>query len=300
MRAKSAVRAVVPLSRPRAVARVRVSRLAGETARRGFNSHRTRTDAPRQHSDKVMRDEDLAVQTRPHIDGIPVITREVARGPHPNPKLSDRIVPYTGISRVLLADEREVYECDECGFHRPRMRSVMGHLPSHSDKAVSLYSDAVLRSLVRTVKRAKRDRSRNYMERAAAELNESGVPTRHGQPWNASQVSALYIKHANRLRVRVSNEPERVTGATPTGAAGVTTRMRRTADTKLDARISQLAQRVGALGQRAGALALQLSSLEQELTALATDVTSAIARTTAGQEALEKARRWDEMRRLMS
>lgn len=160
------------------------------------------------------------MKTSKTINGVEVIAREQAIGEHPNPSQNGRLVPFNGVTKVLLADGTEMYECDDkdCDYVAPSVKQVVGHMPKHVDKPPSYYDDETLEKVVRAVLRAQRGPGRDYMERAAVELNKQGLTTYSNTPWNGSNVSSLYHAHKDRfthVRIRMS-QPKPVTEAAST------------------------------------------------------------------------------------
>lgn len=138
-------------------------------------------------------------------DGRQIIAREPALIPHPHPKMNGKLVPFAGVTKVLLDDETEQYECDECGKLFATGRSATAHMPSHRERE-PMYSPDVIRHVVREVKIALRDGRRNYMQVAAARLNEAQVPTVKGNPWTTGAVSNVYLAYKDQVRVRIPGE----------------------------------------------------------------------------------------------
>lgn len=137
-----------------------------------------------------------------------VIERQRAHLPHPNPREGGRIVEWSTINEVLLANDDLVFECDmtpECTFTAVLARSVIGHQSSHSPtKATPDYDEETLRLLIRLCKETQRDHGkRGYAERVAAKLNALEVPTHRGYPWTSGGVSSLYRRYEPVIRVRV-------------------------------------------------------------------------------------------------
>jgi hypothetical protein len=153
-------------------------------------------------------------------DGRPIIAREYnTLAPHPHQSQNGRLVPTRGINKLLVSDSTapdrldgvELYECDECGDVFDAAMSARGHLPSHNPVTHAPDTDIrVLRQLVATANKYRVAGKRGFCERTAAELNQLGVPTRSGEPWNPSQVSSLYRHWRDRpelKRVRTTRTP---------------------------------------------------------------------------------------------
>lgn len=249
------------------------------------------------------------MQTSTHVDGVRIIAREPAEGPHPNPGKNGVTVPFRRVSRLLLDDERELFECDECGYRRSEIHSVVSHLPKHNPaKTAPLYPEETIRTVIRLVKSY--EGQRNRCQLAAEELNRRGVRPHRVEAWSGQTVSRLFNRYKSVFHVRVSRQivsgadGDRTSSPTLASPARPGRRshsdVRRRANTSDAARSPKLDHLVVNLSRRVGALALQLAALEQELIGLAGDVTTALSRSTVDAETREKARRWDEMRRLMS
>ena len=145
-----------------------------------------------------------------HLNDLEIISREPALIPHPAPSQGGRLVPTTGVEHVLLEDGTETNICSECGWSNNNGRAVVSHMASgHGTTAPSMYSDGVLRSLVREVQRARQQGYRNYAELAAQRLDEMGLHPAKGEAWTAQIVSNLYNAHKDRVgpvRVRKTRE----------------------------------------------------------------------------------------------
>ena len=156
-------------------------------------------------------------------DGIEIIAREPAMGPHPHPKHNGRMVPFNGVSKVLLADGAEGYECDFCGDIQPSARQVVSHRSGKHTKSPKRATDVevvktVLRVLARERAKAKAEGRKEFNQAAADELNSRGVKTYHGNEWTPSSVNSLYLRYKAVYKIR---EP-RIAGPRPVKIAAET------------------------------------------------------------------------------
>lgn len=242
------------------------------------------------------------MKTSKTINGLEVIAREQAIGQHP--RWPDRMVPFNGVTKVLLSDGTEVYECDdrECDYVANTVKSVTSHMPKHSDKAPSLYDDETLEKVVRVVLKAKRDGHRGYMERAAAVLNHQGLTTYSGAAWNGSNVSSLFAAHSHRfphVRVRVTPVPSTVVKtaastaiAEPTTKPAIKlTRKHKPADVDDTATLADIAHAVLKFSNETADLVARAAELRETATALV-----AVMKTkTTDPEVVRKAKQFDAM-----
>lgn len=136
-------------------------------------------------------------------DGVEIIARDVAYAPHPNPRFGGKLVPFATVSKLLLADDTERYECKECGYTADTTRKVVAHQSGkHAERDFS-YDETTIRTLLRTVKRFKAAKSRSWAQDAAIELNRLGLKTHRGHIFTATNVSSLFSKYESRFRVHV-------------------------------------------------------------------------------------------------
>jgi len=235
-----------------------------------------------------------------HVDGVEVIAREPALGPHPQ---HGQEVTWAGVTKVLLADGTERYVCDVGDYSADTVRSVVSHRNGkhqRTSRRDTRYPDATIREVIRQVKIAKRDGRRDFVTRAADALNEAQVPTIRGEPWTSTNVSHLYARFERRFRVSISKRPR----ATPEAMLAVT-------------------EQVAAMGTRAGPPKIRLQPDPEDPTTQTpspdpSDVLRIIARIAdlmrdvqamahevarrlhdmdeLDPEVLEKARKYDEIR----
>jgi hypothetical protein len=157
-----------------------------------------------------------------HINGLPIIAREQAHGPHPHPRYNGRIVPITSVIKVLLEDGSETYLCDRpatdggpCGYHSGNVKSVTAHQAGgHTGPRGSMYPEETIRRVAQEVHKAKRRGGRGFCEAAAQALNEAGIPTVKGDPWKATTVSSIWNHYGKAVRVRLPR-PASVSRAEP-------------------------------------------------------------------------------------
>lgn len=138
-------------------------------------------------------------QTATHVDGVQVIERQPAEGPHPHPGKNGMLVPFTGVNQVLLADGRVIYECDHPActpYRNVKMQSVVSHMSKHKDHGPR-YPEDTLRRVIHEVRRQAQVSHSGKCQRAADALNAAGITTLGGEPWRASQVSALFGSYKN-------------------------------------------------------------------------------------------------------
>lgn len=134
--------------------------------------------------------------SRPNLE---VVAVEQGYSEHPNPSQNGKLVPFTGLSKLLLTDDTEVFGCDTCGFTDPNPKSVVTHFTKHGERKPSFYTNETLLILVKMVEKYKKRKVRGYCEATANELTRRKIFDRNGQPWTPSQVSALFNDHAQRI-----------------------------------------------------------------------------------------------------
>lgn len=150
------------------------------------------------------------------LDSVAIVAREPAMGPHPHTR---QLVPYKGIEKVLLADERETHICMDCGWHHPNVGSVIAHRNGthlRRKKERNLHSVETIKTVLRAVKLMERDhpRARNIMALAAENLNLREVPTLRGASWTAAMVSHLYRTYNSKYKVHAMGRPRGVLNGT--------------------------------------------------------------------------------------
>lgn len=214
-----------------------------------------------------------------HVDGVEVITREPAMGPHPHPKQGGRMVVITGVTKVLLADESERYICDACGKGFDTVKSATGHMPWHNPKTHEpLYPVETIKAVLRAVKH--NESRKNKAELAAVELNRTGVKTLDGTPWLATQVSRMYTRYKDKYPVRVRRyEPTTVV------KTNVTPKSTKTND---------VADATSSLVRRTEKLSDALHALAADLEQLAVDIFAAQP-IAPDPKLVEKAAKYDQL-----
>jgi hypothetical protein len=136
-------------------------------------------------------------------DGRQIIVREQAVGPCPNPSLKGKLVPFTGVNKILLDDDTQLFECNECGDARAKIGSVVAHLNLHTgNKREPLYQLDVIRKVLHAVDAARVQKIKSYCETAAATLNAQGITTYRGKRWYADDVSRVYRSWKDKVRIR--------------------------------------------------------------------------------------------------
>lgn len=152
-------------------------------------------------------------------DGIEIIAREPALGPHPHPKHKGRMVPFNGVSKVLLVDGTEGYECDFCGDIQPSARQVVSHRSGKHTKSPKRSTDVevvktVLRILAHERAKAHAEGRKEFNQAAADELNKRGLTTYHGLEFTAQTVNSLHQRYKAVYKIRVP----RIAGPRPVAA----------------------------------------------------------------------------------
>ncbi len=161
-------------------------------------------------------------------NGIEIIAREPAMGPHPNPKFKGKLVPYSGVSKLLLADGSEAHECDTCGDVFPEVKQVTAHSTHHSvttkrNTEVETVK-IVLRVVARQRAKAQAEGRRSYIDEAAAELNERGIKTYRGHAWTRGSVYNIWKTYHTIYRIRtprIASAPESTAPVTMAADAAV-------------------------------------------------------------------------------
>lgn len=259
-------------------------------------------------------------------DGRTIIAREVAQGPHPHPSQNGRMVPYTGISKLLLDDGTELFECDECGKTNPIMRSISGHRPTHNPVThLPDYSEEVLKTVLREAAIQRRDGThRGYAERTAARLNQLGIKPYQAEEWTPAIVSRLVVKYRDKISVRIPRLPVQTAPKTAArGNAGGRSSERsseraserasvRTTDGTNETRsksanaylpdgvvaesmptVDGITNKMIELANGLGTVARELGAIGAVLRKLGSDVEKL---SSADSELLDKAARWDALR----
>lgn len=144
---------------------------------------------------------EVNVQVISEVDGVAVIARQAAHGPHPNPNY-DTQVEYTGITQLLLADGSEKYACDDDDVVFDSLRSVVSHRASHTRTGRPATNVDTIKAVLRAVKRYGDDHGR--YTKAANDLNRVGVRTYHGREWSPGSVRHIYLAYDAVYRVRVA------------------------------------------------------------------------------------------------
>lgn len=163
------------------------------------------------------------------IGGIEVIAREIATGPHPRWGMQHPNT-YHYITRLLLADETERYECNHCHLVDPSVDSIKAHLSAHSTKIPQpLTPVPTIRTVLKEVAKARRlYGAGRYATPAAEALNKLGLQPAHGAEWTPQSVSSLYNRYKDEYPVRqpppvaapkppVPRQPERLEKVAGTG-----------------------------------------------------------------------------------
>lgn len=207
------------------------------------------------------------------IDGVEVIAHEQGVGPHPMPKLNGRIVPFNGVTKVLLADGTDRHVCDDCGYVGSSTRVVVSHRNATHNLTKprgSAYADDVLRRIMRIARQFQAEHAKDWAAKTAEALNEAKVPTARGGSWTAGAVATLYRAYAEKYRTRRRT----VNTFTPTSGDSA-------ADLQIVREWIRFMPNVEAAVMR---LVHRLEAVEE---------------TVVDPEVVDKARRWDAMQELM-
>lgn len=224
-----------------------------------------------------------------HVDGIEVVLQSDAYGPHP--RWRDRQVVISGVTHLVLADEREMYACNTCGDIRDSVASVVSHMASHTERG-PMYPPETIKSVIREVLR--HDDKRNKCELAATALNQKGVETLNGDKWYASTVSGLYRRYKDdpEYKVRRPARPkatlpdQRESNDTPTPVVAKVATATTTTEDQLVARLLNLGER--------------MYDVAQGIESLVPDIALALAEGKIDPEIVAKAAKWDAAQALFS
>lgn len=262
-------------------------------------------------------------------DGHVIIAAEQALAPHPHPSQNGRLVPFSYVTELLLENGDTRYRCDypvssgkTCGKDTfTKVSSVSPHMSgAHGDRG-SMYPEETLRVLVRLFRTFKEAGRRNYAELTAEELTKRGVPTLDGDPWTSTQVSALFAVYGDRIRTHVrqsqldlarggdpASKTTKTEKADPRGSDEVTpatrpaqpapaptTPTRDTSLAALDRRTTELTRRITQMFDAYRQLASDFADYAQDV---GTALTEAAA-NVPDASVLDKARRWDDMQKLL-
>lgn len=226
------------------------------------------------------------------VAGKKIIATEPAVGRHPHPGQNGRVVPITGVSKVLLEDNTETHVCNACGWAHPDVKSVTSHMPAHTlNRNLRRYAPDVARVVVRLVREAEREHGRrSKCEVAARRLNERGLTTLNGARWHAQDVSRVYRSYKDAYptvgkRARVA----RSTLDTTTPASATSPESTQTTSPTTGQKI---ADELWLLIADHDALGARLAELHRVVAHLPTP-------KPVDPEIVEKARRWDAVRGLM-
>lgn len=233
-----------------------------------------------------------------------LIKREIiARQPATmeSPKTGEAVT-VRDVTQVLLAPAADgstdaddtAFVCNICGSVHETARGGASHLRAHSDKpSTPRYPIETLKLLIRLVKTGYRDNLPDPMEYAKDELNRRGFRMRNGQLWIRSSVADMYRRWESTIRVRVPRAASDDTTVNTTDVGEVVPHG--SYDTVIDAtnRI------VKAMEQ----LMLAMTTLQQlfdEIEPTLIELTDAARTAPVSDDVKEKARRWEEMQRLLS
>lgn len=239
--------------------------------------------------------------------GTEVIVRERALAPHPHPAQKGRLVETRGVTKVLLADGREVFECDVCGTIKDGARSVVSHLPSHNPTVHEPdYPETTIRHVLRLSIRERETGHRGYAERVAEFLNSEGKVKPHKAPqWNAGLVSMIWTRYHDKyaVRLRRATTVAAVRPTSPDVPTTVTTERERSKPTVNDGKAHALSNILIQLDRRTSQLKRDVADLETDLTSLFVEVDKLHKTKTPppiDPEVVAKARKYDEFMKRMA
>jgi hypothetical protein len=243
--------------------------------------------------------------------GQEVIVRERALAPHPHPHHNGRLVETRGVTKLLLVDGRELFECDICGWLNENVRSVVGHLPKHNPaQREPDYPEATIRYVLRLATVEREKGIRDYATRVSNFLNTEGKVTPFkSEAWTPAIISAVWNRYHDKYRIHVrrntqaiKTEKERAkpvtttppTPVTPTTVAASINRGATAAGNDLDNILTRLAQDTVQARRN-------LEQLETDMTALVREVDQLRRRATAPVDPtiLAKAKKYDEVMKNM-
>jgi hypothetical protein len=155
-------------------------------------------------------------------DGIEIIAREPAISEHPHPRFKGKLVPFSGVSKLLLVDGTERHECDRCGDTFETVRQVTSHASGKHAVTTKRSTDVetvkiVLRVLAQERAKAKAEGRRSFLQETADELNRRGIKSYRGQAWTDGSVNHLYLKYHKTYRTRTP----RIVGSSTTPSVKV-------------------------------------------------------------------------------
>lgn len=230
--------------------------------------------------------EPAEIRRRPtSINGVEVIEVEQAMVPHPYYG-ENKLVVQEGAGKALLADNTEVYYCDDCDYSAVTVTSVRSHRSgthNRTEPAGPRTPVKSIRAAIRAVEAARANGVKGYCRVAAQALNAAGVSTGSGKPWTDQSVSQIYNHYRERYPVRVrrtsGNQGTPALTVVPTPAA------QQAATVELDDPVALRA------------IAEAMVSMAAVLQKVASNIEAAPA---VDPELAEKARKWDELRGLIT
>lgn len=227
-----------------------------------------------------------------------VIARQTARLPHPNPIHEGKLVEFKTVNEVLLANDRRVYECNypdvKCDYVSDNGQAVVSHQSTHNPNSHSMdYPIETIKLLLRTAKIEIRDRGhRGYAERTAEIFNRRGLTQLNGEPFTASQVSALFRRWDPVIQVRVPSGAERA--RQKSRADRESAKPLRTKHTPAEAKIAEALAITHTLRREVDERVTKITELLQEA------FVDAGKTTEVDPEILEKAQKFDTMQSLLN
>lgn len=161
---------------------------------------------------------DIPSEHHKEIDGLEIIAREMAVSPHPRWGMKHPATHHF-ITRLLLADGTDRFECNHCHLADPELKSIKGHLSTHRTVPPQPLTDVeTIKTVLREVERARRLYGvGNYCKYAVEALTRLGVRPAKGGEWTAQAVSSLYNAWKDRYPVRAPKvqQARRKVNATP-------------------------------------------------------------------------------------
>lgn len=139
-----------------------------------------------------------------------VVAREPATGPHP---FTGESTTYKTVDKLLLESGQELYVCRKCGWCAEKLRSVTAHQSKKHHRQLQgrragRYPVAVIKTVLRAALAAKMEPGPDFARRAAKALNERGLTTTAGLPWDGDSVSRICVRYSRVYPVRVLGRPK--------------------------------------------------------------------------------------------
>lgn len=222
------------------------------------------------------------------LDPAEILVREPAVGPHPRTHV---MTEFSSAEKILLVSGAEVFACRECGWYREQLVSVISHQNAHAIKRRrrGVYDDSVVRAVIQEVRRAKRARGANYVQRAVAALNEKNITPLRGDSWTVDIVSRVYNRYADSYPP--AGRPMGSKSVEPVSPAPVRTGRRRPNSLSLLAEVSSAVVLAKNLLTSLAELAVRVEADEW--------VDRRDAVSVVDPEILAKAKQWDHIKSML-